>query len=226
MTPVRTALFDVDGTLVDTNYLHTLAWWEALRQYGHRVPMARIHRSVGMGADQLLGHLLGPDRDRDEDSVLAAAHGALFGRFGSVLEPLDGARDLLRECAARGWTVVLATSASSRELARLRRVLDADDAITAATHADDVPASKPAPDLVHAALSLVDGDPEHAVFVGDTVWDVRACRTAGVPCVGLESGGFSAAELLGSGALEVHPAAADLLAGLDDSVLARPRAFG
>ncbi len=221
MTDISAALFDVDGTLVDSTYLHTLAWAQALAQFDRTVPMARVHRAVGMGADQLLDHLLGDERDRDDDAEMAAAHDALYARFWPGLRPLPGAVDLLGECARRGWTVVLASSASSRELKVLRRVLDCDEVISAATGADDVARSKPAPDLVEAALQKAGADRGRSVFVGDAVWDVRAAARAGVPCVGVESGGFSGCELAAEGASEVHRDAADLLDHLDSSLLGR-----
>ncbi|MFJ9611615.1 HAD family hydrolase [Kitasatospora sp. NPDC101176] len=224
MTPTAAALFDVDGTLLDTTYFHALAWWEALRQYDRTVPAARAHRAVGMGADQLLDHLLGTDRDRDDDEAITAAHDALYGRFWPAITPLPGAAELLRACAARGWLVVLASSAADRELTVLRRALGADDVIAAATTADDVAATKPAPDVVRVALERAGADPGHAVFVGDTVWDVTAAGRAGVPCIAVESGGFSARELRAAGAVEVHSGPAELLADLDGSPLARPPA--
>lgn len=222
MTTTAAALFDVDGTLLDTAYFHALAWWEALRQHDRTIPVARAHRAVGMGADQLLDHLLGTERDHREDEAIAAAHDALYARFWPAIQPLPHAAELLRACAGRGWQVVLASSASERELTVLRRALDADDVIAAVTSSADVEATKPAPDLVLAALDRVDGGPEHAVFIGDTVWDVTAANRAGVACVAVESGGFAAQELLGAGAAEVHRDTGELLADLDRSLLARP----
>ncbi|RKE17488.1 HAD family hydrolase [Streptomyces sp. TLI_171] len=236
---VAAALFDVDGTLVDTAYLHTLAWQQALRQYGHQVDAARIHRAIGMGSDQLLDHLLGNgngdgadgsgggsagDRDRSDDEAMGAAHLALYAQHWPGLRAFPGAADLLRECAARGWRVVLSTSASGAELDVLRAALDAEDALYGVTDADAVRASKPAPDLVHSALDKAGAPADHAVFVGDSVWDVRAANRAGTPCVAVESGGFAADELRTAGAVEVHASVRALLYGLDDSVLSRPRA--
>lgn len=215
-------LFDVDGTLVDTTYLHTVAWWEALRQKGRLVPMSLIHRTIGMGSDQLLERLLGEGHDREEAASAGAAHHALYAEYWPRLAPLEGAADLLRACAGRGWTVVLASSARGDELAVMRRAVDADDAVTAATSSDDVEASKPAPDLVRSALDHARVAPDRAVFVGDTVWDVVACSRAGVPCLGVLSGGLTRQELLEAGAAEVYEDPADLLARLDESLLGRP----
>ncbi|MGW4051395.1 HAD family hydrolase [Streptomyces sp. NPDC004779] len=217
------ALFDVDGTLVDTNYLHTLTWWMALRQHGHTVPMARIHRAVGKGADKLLDAVLGADRRADQDDAIANAHGTLYATWFDSLAPFDGAAELLRATAARGWRVVLASSASEEEVAAVRARLDADDVIDAATSSADVTATKPAPDLVRAALDKVGADPEGAVLVGDTVWDVEAAGRAGVPCVGLLTGGTTRRELEDAGAVVVHEDALTLLRHLDTGPLARPR---
>ncbi|MGH3154578.1 MAG: HAD family hydrolase [Streptosporangiaceae bacterium] len=219
--PVRAALFDVDGTLVDTNYLHAVTWWQAFGQAGFHVPMADIHRAIGMGSDQLLGQLLPADRDTSGDADLRAAHSTLYATYWSRLRPLPGAADLLRACKKRGLAVVLASSADEPEFNALRAALDAEDAIDAATFAGDVESSKPAPDLVQAALDRVGVPPQEAVFTGDTVWDVQACQKAGVPCIGLLSGGISRDELAAAGAAEVYPGPADLLAALDRSLLGR-----
>jgi HAD superfamily hydrolase (TIGR01509 family) len=223
-------LFDVDGTLVDSNYLHAVCWWEAFSQAGHDVPMTRIHRAIGMGSDQMLDALLPADRDRDGDGEMRTSHGALYATYWSRQRPLPGAADLLRACKKRGLTVVLASSADAREFAALRAALDADDAIDEATSSADVERSKPAPDLVQVALEKARVKPDAAVFVGDTVWDVRACGMAGVSCVGLLSGGISRAELLAAGAAEVYDGPAELLAALPRSILGgrqrRPPRYG
>lgn len=216
---VRAALFDVDGTLVDTNYLHAVTWWEAFGQAGYEVSMANIHRAIGMGSDQMLGKLLPSDRDTDADADLRAAHSALYATYRSRLRPLPGAADLLRACKERGLAVVLASSADEPEFNALRAALDAEDAIDAATFAGDVESSKPAPDLIQAALDRVGVPAQEAVFTGDTVWDVHACQKAGVPCIGLLSGGISRDELAAAGAAEVYPGPTDLLAALRGSLL-------
>jgi len=135
---VQAALFDVDGTLVDTNYLHAVTWCEAFAQAGHQPSMADIHRAIGMGSDQMLDKLLPPDRDRDADADVRAAHSTLYATYWSRLRPLPGAADLLRACKRRGLGVVLASSADEPEFNALRAALDAEDAIDAATFAGDV----------------------------------------------------------------------------------------
>ncbi len=214
-------LFDVDGTLVDTNYLHTVCWWEAFRQARHDVPMASIHRVIGMGSDQLLNALLPADRVRNADDSIRAAHSALYATYWSRHRPLRGAAELLRACKKRGLRVILASSAEEREFAALRAALHADDAINAATCSADAERSKPAPNLVRIALDKARARPDTAVFVGNTVWDVQACGKAGVPCIGLLSGGVSRGELLDAGAVEVYEGPAELLAALPRSILGR-----
>ncbi|MFG1799713.1 HAD family hydrolase [Micromonospora carbonacea] len=216
----RGVLFDVDGTLVDTTYLHTVCWWEALRQADRPVPMATVHRAIGMGADKLLDHLLGPERDRAADGRLRDAHDSLYGEYWERLTPLPRAADLLRACAARGLRVVLATSAAAHEVGALRRALDADDAITTVTCAADAEQSKPAPDILVAALEQSGLDAARVVFVGDSVWDVAAAGKLDIPCVGLTCGGTSRGELAGAGAVAVYDDPAALLESLASSPLA------
>jgi HAD superfamily hydrolase (TIGR01509 family) len=214
-------LFDVDGTLVDTTYLHTVAWWEALRQHDADVPMAEIHRAIGMGSDKLLDHLLGDDRDRSGDDLLSTAPDILYGAWWERLRPLPGAAGLLRGVAKRGLAVVLASSAKQTELEKLRRVIDADDVISAATSSTDAEQSKPAPDILQAALDQSDVDPRRAVFVGDSVWDVKAAARLDIPCIGLTCGGSSAAELTEAGTIANYDDPAALLAALDDSAISK-----
>jgi HAD superfamily hydrolase (TIGR01509 family) len=216
-------LFDVDGTLVDTTYLHTVSWWEALRQADHRVPMALIHRSIGMGSDKLLDHLLGPERDRNADGRLRDAHDSLFAEYWERLSPLPRAADLLRVCAARGLRVVLATSAAEHEVRALRAALDVDEVIDTVTSSADARESKPAPDILVAALEQSGLDAARVVFVGDSVWDVAAADKLDIPCIGLACGGTSRAELADAGAVAVYEDPADLLDRLADSAIAALR---
>ncbi|MFJ1604528.1 HAD family hydrolase [Streptomyces sp. NPDC088253] len=222
MTTKRAAIFDVDGTLVDTNHLHVVTWWEAFRQAGRHVPMREIHRAVGLSGGDLLDHLLGEgdDRDPDENEQLAAAHHALYATYFERLPALEEAGDLLRALAGRGWEIVLATSASGAELAALRSAIDADDVILGATSADDVADGKPAPDPVQQARELAGAPSERAVFVGDTVWDMKAAVRDGVVPVAVLSGGIPRADLETAGAHDVYRDPADLLGRLDSSVFA------
>ncbi|THA71205.1 HAD family hydrolase [Streptomyces sp. A0958] len=217
----RAALFDVDGTLVDTNYLHVTSWWEAFRQAGHTVAMPAIHRAVGLGSDDLIDHLLGPGRDREQDAGISATHSALYATCFERLPPLEGAADLLRALAGRGWTVVLATSASGPELQALRRALDADDVIAGTASSDDVDEGKPAPAPIRHAMEIAGATAEETVYVGDSVWDMEAATRASVAAVGLLSGGIPRADLESAGAVEVYRSPADLLAHIDSGVVAR-----
>ncbi|MFF4319741.1 HAD family hydrolase [Streptomyces sp. NPDC001568] len=216
----RAALFDVDGTLVDTNHLHVVCWWEALRQAGHDVATHDIHRAVGLPGEDLLARLLGEGRDPARDEVLSAAHATLYATYFDRLPALDSAAELLRELDRRGRRVVLVTSAKDHELEALRQALDADDAITATASSDDVSEGKPAPEPVRHALSLAGAPARGSVFVGDTVWDMLAGTRAGVTCVGLLCGGIPRADLEEAGARAVYRDPADLLAHLDTSPFA------
>ncbi|MFJ6854212.1 HAD family hydrolase [Streptomyces sp. NPDC091271] len=218
---VRAALFDVDGTLVDTNYLHVTAWWEAFRQAGHTVPMTAVHRAIGLGSADLIEHLLGAGRDSERDELISSTHSALYATYFERLVAVDGAADLLRALAARGWKVVLATSASGPELKALRRVLDADDVITDTASADDVDEGKPSPAPIRHAMELAGGTSEETVYVGDSVWDMEAATGASVTAVALLSGGIARQELVEAGAGEVYRNPADLLAHLDSSAFSR-----
>ncbi|MGW4439581.1 HAD family hydrolase [Streptomyces sp. NPDC004596] len=216
----RAAVFDVDGTLVDTNHLHVVTWWEAFRQAGHDVPMHAVHRAVGLGSTDLISHLLGDGRDEEQDAELSAAHKALYGQYFDRLHALPRAGELLRRLHSDGWRVVLATSASGAELGALRRAIDADEVIAGTASADDVARGKPAPEPVERALELAGVPASRAVFVGDTVWDMQAGVKAGVRCVGLLCGGIPRADLEQAGAGAVYDDPADLLGRLADSPLA------
>ncbi|MFD5796085.1 HAD family hydrolase [Streptomyces diastatochromogenes] len=215
----RVAVFDVDGTLVDTNHLHVTAWWEAFRQAGHKVPMHAIHRAIGLTSADLIAHLLGDERDRDEDGAIAAGHKALYGTYFDRLPAFQDAGALLETLANGGWTVVLATSAGGAELKALRRAIDADEAISASASADDVEAGKPAPEPVEQALQLAGVPAERAVFIGDTVWDMQAGSRAGVTCLGVLCGGIPHSNLAAAGASAIFRDPSHLLQALPDSPL-------
>jgi HAD superfamily hydrolase (TIGR01509 family) len=209
-------LFDVDGTLVDTNYLHALAWSRALRDAGEWAPMNAIHRLVGMGGDQLVPRLLGHD---SPDAVTARPR-RYQELVGDILA-FPRAADLLRQVHYCGLAVVLATSAPHDELQTLRKTLDADDVIDGQTTADDVNQSKPAPEVFVTAMKKSCVDPRHTLVVGDSIWDVQAARAAGIGCITVETGGFSQHELSEAGSLQVYRDVAELLAQLYTSPLAR-----
>src|SRR4051794_7097976 len=207
-------LFDVDGTLVDTNYLHVVAWWHAFRAHGHTIEMRRLHETVGQGAERLVETILGR---ADED--VSNAHTDFYGSFLHELAAFPKAADLLRATKNAGLKVVLATSASAKEAAHLTSAIDADDVVDAVTNKDDVEQSKPDPDIIQAALDKSDVEPERALFVGDTVWDVEAARRAGLDCVAVLSGGIAEADLRDAGAIAVYRDVAHLLDEFDASPL-------
>lgn len=213
-SPKPAALFDVDGTLIDSNYLHVVAWWEAFRSQRRDIPMADIHRLIGMGSEQLVETLIGTS-----DDDLIAAHADYYAPRLRQLRPFAEAAELLRRTSKAGYAVVLATSASAKEAPHLRAALDADDAIDHMSTSDDADAAKPEPDILQSALDAVGAKAEHAVFIGDTVWDVQACKRAGIPCIALLSGGITARELTAAGAVAVYADAAELLQGFDESPL-------
>ena len=214
-------LFDVDGTLIDSNYIHTLAWWQAFRQSDFDVPMAQIHRCVGMGGARLVDHLLPEGRDKDHDESILSAHAGIFGTYWPSLRPFEGARDLVAQCFESGLAVALASSARDQDLKALRSSLAADSFIHAATSANDAKESKPEPDILIAALRAVGLEASNTVLVGDAVWDVYAAARLDIPTIGVTCGGTSEAELLEAGAVEVYPGPRELLDGLRDSAIGR-----
>jgi phosphoglycolate phosphatase-like HAD superfamily hydrolase len=220
---IEGVLFDVDGTLVDTTYLHAVSWSEALAQQGYVVTTARIHRGIGMGTGELLDELLGPDRPEGLDEAASAGHQVLYRAHFGHLRPLVGANGLLRWCQDQGIRTVLASAASKEELNALTDALEAGDAITAATSADDVEASKPNPDIVHGALEQLGLSPDRCVFVGDAVWDALAADAAEVSFIGLTCGGTGEAELRAAGAAEVWRDPQDLLDNVSTSLLGADR---
>jgi HAD superfamily hydrolase (TIGR01509 family) len=218
--PLRAVLFDIDGTLVDSNYLHVDTWDRALAEAGIPAPVWRIHRSIGMDSKKLLQAVAG-DAPDDVAEGAKEQHGRYYKENADRLRPFAGARDLLRAIDGLGLQVVLATSAPEDELEILRKVLDVDDAVSEATSAGDVGTAKPEPDIIQVALDKAEVAAEEAVIVGDTVWDVEAAGRAGVPAIGVLSGGVSEAELRDAGAVEVYDDVAALLDALSSSVIGR-----
>lgn len=210
-------LLDVDGTLLDTNYLHTIAWWQALRETGHDGPtMAAIHRAVGISSHGLVERLIGTV---DEKAV--ERHDERYAEQHDRIEALPGAADLIEATSALGLTVVLATSGSEDDLDWMLPAIGARESVDGVTTSSEVEQGKPAPDIVAAALEQHRLDPERSVLVGDTAWDVKAAARAGIPCIGVTSGGVSEQELLDAGAVEVYAGAADLVDRIQESRIAR-----
>jgi HAD superfamily hydrolase (TIGR01509 family) len=213
-------LLDVDGTLLDTNYLQVLAWWRAFRDTGHpEVSMADCHRAIGIGSAELVTHLLGDGAD-DVDEVMAAKE-RRYEPLRELVVPFPRVDELLAACRDRGLAVVLATSGEEPDLEWMVPAIGGEDVVDGATTSADVESAKPAPDLLQTAVADHGLDPARTVAVGDTVWDVRAARDAGLPCIALTCGGISRAELVEEGADEVYDHPAELLAHLDGSLVGK-----
>lgn len=213
-------LLDVDGTLLDTNYLQVLAWWQAFRDTGHdEVSMADCHRAIGIGSAELVARLLGDDAD-DVDEVMEAKE-LRYQPLRELVVAFPGVDDLLAACRDRGLAVVLATSGQQSDLEWMTPAIGGEDVVDGATTSADVESAKPAPDLLQTAVADHGLDPQRTVAVGDTIWDVRAARDAGLPCIALTCGGISRAELVEAGADEVYDDPADLLTRLEDSLVGK-----
>jgi HAD superfamily hydrolase (TIGR01549 family) len=207
-------VFDVDGTLLDTNYLHVVAWWEAFRERGLDVRSAAIHQAIGKGSSDLVQHVLG----RAEESVIDA-HSRYFAPYLGQMRALPGAADLVRATDRLGLRVVVATSAKDDEVDLMMDALGAREAVSKILSSGDVEHSKPAPDMVAAALEAMGTGAESCAMVGDTVWDVIAAKRAGVSCIGLLTGGIAEQQLRAAGAAAIYPDAAALLDDLDASLI-------
>jgi HAD superfamily hydrolase (TIGR01549 family) len=218
LSPGRSAaaalLLDVDGTLVDSAYLHTLAWQRACSAHGFDVPAYRIHRLIGMGGDQLVPALLGERIEHELGDALRAAWQEHYEALIGEVRALPGAAELIRRAHEGGWNVVLASSSPAGHLDHYLRLLDATGLHDRATTSDDVSRTKPAPDIVAVALELA--GTSSAVLVGDSTHDVRAATQAGIGTVCVLTGGYGEAELREAGALAVHETPAQLAGRLDD----------
>ncbi|MGY1673658.1 HAD family hydrolase [Geodermatophilus sp. SYSU D00710] len=213
-------LFDVDGTLLDTNYLQVLAWWQGFRDTGHDdVSMADCHRSIGIASEELVVHLLG-DEATDVEEV-SEAKNRRYEPLRELVTPFPRVDDLLAACRDRGLAVVLATSGKESDLEWMVPAIGGEDVVDGTTCSADVESAKPAPDLLLTAVEAHGLDASRTVVVGDTVWDVQSAQDAGLPCIALTCGGISRAELLEAGADEVYDDPADLLAHLDDSLVGK-----
>jgi HAD superfamily hydrolase (TIGR01549 family) len=209
-------LFDIDGTLVDDNYLHVVAWWNAFRRHGHDVSMVDIHRRIGMGAKDLVRDLLG-----ELDEKVVKGHQRFYAPFLEQLRRFPESRELLHDCKSLGLAVVLATSAEPAEVEALTTTLDADEVLDAVTGAEDAGAAKPDPAILFAAMKKANLRPENCVMVGDTVWDIKAATSAGLPCVALLSGGIGRDELEAAGATATYAHVGELREELDASPIGR-----
>jgi HAD superfamily hydrolase (TIGR01509 family) len=214
---VETALLDVDGTLIDTNYQHALAWYRAFRRHGIVQPVWRIHRSIGMGGDQLVPALVGEATDREKGDEIRDTRDALYEELIGEVEPFHGSHGLIAELKERGLRVVLASSSPEDEFEHYLELLDARELADAWTTKDDVETTKPAPDLVRAALDKA--GTQAALMIGDTPWDIEAAAKAGVETVCVMTGGLSRQELLDAGAVAVFESVDELRQRLDETPL-------
>ncbi len=211
------AIVDIDGTLVDTNYHHAIAWYRAFRAHGYVVQLWRIHRSIGMGGDQLVASLIGKEADAEHGDGLRDAEKQAYMALIGEVAPLEGARELLLELRERDHTVVLASSAKPDEVEHYVDLLVARDLVHGWTTSGDVEKTKPHPELIKAAMEKAGGD--DAVMIGDSVWDCQAAKRAKVPTIGVLSGGFSREELEEAGASAVFESIVELRRDLDSTPL-------
>jgi phosphoglycolate phosphatase-like HAD superfamily hydrolase len=211
---VAAAILDVDGTLVDTNYQHAIAWYRAFREHGVVLPIWRVHRHIGMGGDQMVPALCGDEVERDRGDDIRAAEKDLYGELIGEVEPMAGARELISELGERGHSVVLASSAKPEEVEHYVDLLGAREFAESWTTQADVDATKPAPDLVRAALDRAGG--ARGFMIGDSAWDCVAAGRAGVATLAVLTGGFADAELRDAGASAVFESLEELRGRLDD----------
>ncbi len=211
------AIFDIDGTLIDTNYQHALSWYRALRAKDFIVPIWQIHRAIGMGSDRVVTALLSEDIESQHGEELRDAEGTHYEQFIGEVEPMKGAHDLLAELKEKGHPIILASSAAESDVKHYLKLLDSDDLVDAYTTSADVKASKPEPDIVHAAIEKAGGGA--AVMIGDSTWDCKAAKRAEIPSIGVLTGGFSEQELTDAGASVVFDSVGHLREHLHDTSL-------
>jgi HAD superfamily hydrolase (TIGR01509 family) len=216
---VTLAILDIDGTLVDTNYHHAIAWYRAFRQHEIVLPIWRIHRHIGMGGDQVVEALTDGRTEQEKGDDIRAAEKTLYFQLIDEVVPMAGSRELIEQLKARGHTVVLASSAKEDEVEHYLDLLDAHELADDWTTSADVESTKPAPDLVSAALEKAGAPPEEAVMVGDTPWDVKAAAKAGVGTLAVRTGGFAISELEEAGAQAVFDSVTELCERLDQTPL-------
>lgn len=215
-----TAIFDVDGTLVDSNYQHALAWFRAFRRYDITLPLWRLHRGIGMGGDLYVANLAGEDAEREHGDALRDAWVEEFDEMIDEIQPFDGVRDLLIEVKRRGFRVVLASSGKAKHVETFLDLFGGKELADAWTTSEDAETSKPAPDIVQAALDRVGG--VSGVMIGDSTYDAEAAGKIDVATLALRTGGFSVEELTAAGAVRVYDSLNELADDLDNTPLSRP----
>ncbi|HUQ88851.1 MAG TPA: HAD family hydrolase [Vicinamibacterales bacterium] len=218
MQPFKAVLFDIDGTLVDSNDAHASAWVKALTEFGAAVDPAHVRRCIGMGGDKLMPEVSGIEQDSPRGQEIATRRGEIFtAEFIPKLQRFRGATELVAALKERGITAVAASSASKEDLTALLEIAGVDDLMNDRTSSDDAENSKPAPDIIHAALDRAKASPSEAIMIGDTPYDIEAARRAGVETIAFRSGGWTDGDL--QGAVEIYDGPWDLLERLNDSVL-------
>jgi HAD superfamily hydrolase (TIGR01509 family) len=210
-------IFDIDGTLVDTNYQHALAWYRAFRKEGIVMPIWQIHRAIGIGNDRIVEMLAGKDVEAKHGEALRDAQGPLYKEMIDEVEPMKGAHELLRDLKRTGHPVILASSAEEEEAERYLDLLDAREFVDGYTTSADVKASKPEPDIVNAAVEKAGGG--SAVMIGDSTWDCKAATRAELPSIGVLTGGFSEQELTEAGATLVFDSVEHLREHLNQTTI-------
>jgi HAD superfamily hydrolase (TIGR01549 family) len=216
------AILDVDGTLVDTNYHHAIAWYRAFRNSGVTPEIWQIHRHIGMGGDQLVGAVAGEEVEERLGDDIREAEGEIYMAMIDEVEAFEGARELIAELRDLADAVILASSAKQHEVDHYLDLLEARELATDWTTSADVESTKPEPDLVQAAMDKA--GTQSALMIGDTSWDCEAASRAGIPAVAVMTGGFAAAELRDAGAVAVFSGLDELRAALQElPVIGRDR---
>ena len=213
------AIFDVDGTLVDSNYQHALAWFRAFRRFDMTIPIWQLHRATGMGGDMLVAHVAGDKAEEQHGDQLRDAWEEELTPMIGEIQPFDGARELLEAVKIRGFRIVMASSGNKKLVDTFLDLFGGKDLADAWTTSADAEKSKPAPDIIEAALASVGGGA--GVMVGDSIWDCAAAAKLDIPTLTVRTGGFSDGELTDAGAVGVFQSLRELTEKLDNTPLAR-----
>jgi HAD superfamily hydrolase (TIGR01549 family) len=213
----QAVILDIDGTLVDSNYHHAIAWYRAFRAHGCTLPAWRIHRHIGMGGDRMIEALAGETVEREHGDAIRDDEGKIYFELIDEVAALEGAKELIAVLRDQGLAVILASSAKPEEVDHYVDLLDARDVVDGWTTSGDVETTKPAPDLVEAAL--VKAGTRDAIMIGDSTWDALAAGRAGIGCIGVLTGGYAATELREAGASAVF----DSLPALREELRASPQ---
>ena len=210
---IKAIIFDVDGTLIDSNEFHAQAWKKAFAEYGYEFPIEKIRPQIGKGADTLLPELLTENEIEKYGDKIADKRGEIFkNEYLAQVEPFPKVRELFEKIKADGIKIALASSAKKDELAEYKKIANIEDLVEKETSTDDAEKSKPEPDIFQAALELL-GNPalSRVIVIGDTPYDAEAARKAGIKSFGVLCGGFAESDLRESGCAKIYADPADLL---------------